>query len=71
MKKTARNDITGAWIVSKPNTEMFKKNFDLIFGKQVETKIIEQQEIQEGISDIEYELNKSTGDVQKVDNGNS
>ena len=71
MKKTARNDITGAWIVSKPNTEMFKKNFDLIFGKQVETKIIEQQEIQEGISDIEYELNKSTGEVQKVDNGNS
>jgi hypothetical protein len=71
MKKTARNDITGAWIVSKPNTEMFEKNFDLIFGKQVETKILEQKEIQEGISDIEYELNKSTGEVQKVDNGNS
>ena len=31
MKKTAKNDITGAWIVSKPNTEMFEKNFDLIF----------------------------------------
>ena len=32
MKKVARNDITGAWIVSKPNNEMFEKNFDLIFG---------------------------------------
>lgn len=34
MKKTAKNDITGAWIVSKPNNEMFEKNFDLIFGKK-------------------------------------
>ena len=34
MKKTAKNDITGAWIVSKPNTEMFEKNWDLIFGKK-------------------------------------
>ena len=38
MKKTAKNDITGAWIVSKPNTEMFEKNFDLIFGKKDKVK---------------------------------
>ena len=34
MKKTAQNDITGAWLVSKPNNEMFEKNWDLIFGKK-------------------------------------
>ena len=59
MKKTARNDITGAWIVSKPNTEMFEKNFDLIFGKKKKETL------------AEYELNKSTGEVQKVDNGDT
>lgn len=30
----SKNEITGAWIVSKPNTEQFEKNFDLIFGKK-------------------------------------
>ena len=57
MKKTAQNDITGAWIVSKPNNEMFEKNWDLIFGKKNKEEL------------AEYELNKSTGEVQKVDNG--
>jgi len=71
MKKTAQNDITGDWMQSKPNNEQFEKNWDLIFGKKVETQILEQQEIQEAVSDIEYELNKSTGEVQKVENGNS
>jgi hypothetical protein len=52
MKKTARNDITGDFIASKPNSEMFEKNFDLIFRKKKETL-------------PEYELNKSTGEVQK------
>ena len=33
MKKTARNDVTGDWLQSKPNNEMFEKNFDLIFRK--------------------------------------
>ena len=59
MKKTAQNDITGAWIVSKPNNEMFEKNFDLIFGKKKKEAL------------AEYELNKSTGEVQKVDNGDT
>ena len=34
MKKTARNDVTGDWLQSKPNNEMFEKNFDLIFRKK-------------------------------------
>ena len=54
MKKTARNDITGDWLQSKPNSEQFEKNFDLIFKNNKEkTKL------------AEYELNKSTGNVQK------
>jgi hypothetical protein len=53
MKKTARNDVTGDWMQSKPNNEQFEKNFDLIFRKKKETL-------------PEYELNKSTGEVQKV-----
>jgi formiminotetrahydrofolate cyclodeaminase len=77
MKKTAQNDITGAWLVSKPNTEQFEKNFDLIFGKkekvlkELDKTIQDNQELLEAISDIEYELNKSTGEVQKVENGNT
>jgi hypothetical protein len=59
MKKTAQNDITGAWMVSKPNTEQFEKNFDLIFGKKKKEVL------------PEYELNKSTGAVQKVDHGDT
>jgi len=57
MKKTAQNDITGAWIVSKPNNEMFEKNWDLIFGKKKKEEL------------AEYELNKSTGEVEKVEDG--
>ena len=53
MKKTSQNDVTGDWLHSKPNNEMFEKNFDLIFRKKKEVL-------------PEYELNKSTGEVQKV-----
>ena len=56
MKKTAQNDITGDWLQSKPNNEQFEKNWDLIFGKKKkETKL------------ATYELNPSTGEVQKKD----
>jgi len=55
MKKTAQNDITGDWIQSKPNSDMFEKNFEMIFGKKKKETL------------PEYELNKSTGNVQKVD----
>ena len=34
MKKTARNDVTGDWLQSKPNNEQFEKNWDIIFGKK-------------------------------------
>lgn len=53
MKNTARNDVTGDWIQSKPNSNQFEKNFEAIFRKKKETL-------------PEYELNKSTGEVQKV-----
>jgi hypothetical protein len=58
MKKTARNDVTGDWMQSKPNNEQFENNFDLIFRKKKEVL-------------PEYELNKSTGAVQKVDHGDT
>jgi hypothetical protein len=59
MKKTARNDVTGDWLHSKPNNEQFEKNWDLIFGKKKKEVL------------PEYELNKSTGAVQKVDHGDT
>ena len=55
MKKTAQNDVTGDWLHSKPNNEMFEKNFDLIFRKKKPEAL------------AEYELNPSTGEVQRVD----
>ena len=59
MKKTSRNDVTGDWMQSKPNSEQFEKNFDLIFRKKKKEVL------------PEYELNKSTGAVQKVDHGDT
>ena len=53
MKKTARNDITGDFIVSKPASDMFDEGWERIFGKKKRPE------------DVEYELNKSTGEVQK------
>ena len=53
MKKTAQNDVTGDWLQSKPNNEQFEKNFDLIFRKKKKEVL------------PEYELNPSTGEVQK------
>jgi hypothetical protein len=58
MKKTARNDITGDFIASKPNSEQFEKNFDLIFKKKKPS-----DDVSPHLN--EYELNPSTGEVQK------
>ena len=55
MKKTARNDITGDFIVSKPASDMFGENFDRIFRQKKKPE------------DVDYELDKSTGEVVKVD----
>jgi type II restriction/modification system DNA methylase subunit YeeA len=79
MKKTARNDVTGDWLQSKPNNEQFEKNWDLIFGKKEK---FNRRNIKPEIFTIpkekhvhtmlpEYELNKSTGEVQKVDHGDT
>ena len=48
---TARNDVTGDLLRSKPSNDMFEENFDKIFRKKKELP--------------EYELNPSTGEVQK------
>ena len=71
MKKTAQNDVTGDWIQSKPNSEMFEKNFDLIFRKsaieELDKAIQENEEVYKKLA--EYQLNKSTGEVEKVEDG--
>ena len=69
MKKTARNDVTGDFIASKPNSEMFEQGWDRIFGKKKkeESRIdVVGQNGNDGLH-YEYELNKSTGEVQKVE----
>ena len=58
MKKTSRNDITGDWIQSKPNSDMFEKNFDAIFRKKKPSDDVSPHL-------HEYELDKSTGEVIK------
>ena len=57
MKKTAQNDVTGDWIQSKPNSEQFGEGWDRIFGKKKKPE------------DVEYELHKSTGEVERVEDG--
>ena len=51
--KTAKNDITGDFIVSKPASDMFEQNFDRIFRQKKKPE------------ETEYELDKSTGEVIK------
>lgn len=58
MKKTARNDITGDFIHSKPSSDMFEQGWDRIFGKKKRSDDVSPHL-------HEYELNKSTGEVQK------
>jgi len=67
-KNTAQNDVTGDWLHSKPNSKQFDENFDRIFrnkDKKEESRIdVVGQNGNEGLH-YEYELNKSTGEVQK------
>jgi len=53
-----KNPITGDLLQSRMNTKEFEENFDRIFGKK---------KISDDISPhaYEYELNKSTGEVEK------
>ena len=71
MKNTAQNDITGDWIQSKPNSDQFGEGWDRIFGKKKkeESRIdVVGQNGNDGLH-YEYQLNKSTGEVERVDNG--
>ena len=71
MKKTAQNDVTGDWIQSKPNSDQFGEGWDRIFGKKKkeESRIdVVGQNGNDGLH-YEYQLNKSTGEVERVDNG--
>ena len=65
---TAKNDVTGDWIKSKPASDMFEQNFDRIFRqKKVEEKLEESIKDNEELYQqlAEYELDKSTGEVIK------
>ena len=71
MKKTSQNDVTGDWLHCKPNNEMFEQGWDRIFGKKKkeESRIdVVGQNGNDGLH-YTYELNKSTGEVEKVEDG--
>ena len=75
------NGITGDSLVNKPNSKEYEENYDKIFGKKDKTQdpitkpfphnILRQSRIdvigQNGNDGdhYEYELNKSTGEVEK------
>jgi len=59
-----KNDITGDVLQSRMNSKEFEKNFDRIFRQR-----INEQKLSNDDMLPEYELNKSTGEVQKVNNG--
>jgi hypothetical protein len=73
-----RNDITGDRLINKTLSKQGEENWDRIFKKEGITLSEEELANVEIIADIvthhhnkkkltEYELNKSTGEVQKVD----
>lgn len=65
MKKTARNDITGDFIQSKPSSDMFDEGYERIWGKKKKEPSrmdVISQNGNEGLH-YEYELDKSTGEV--------
>ena len=67
---TAKNDVTGDFIRSKPASDMFEENFDRIFRKKKDESRIDVvgQNGNDGLH-YTYELNKSTGEVEKVEDG--
>jgi len=58
----SKNDITGDVLQSRMNSKAFEENFDRIFRRKEAFK-----ELQETADQYfaEYELNKSTGEVEK------
>jgi hypothetical protein len=60
-----KNPITGDLLQSRMNSKEFEANFDRIFRQRINDQKLNNDDMLP-----EYELNKSTGEVQKVDNGN-
>lgn len=65
---TSKNDITGDWIKSKPHSKQFDENFDRIFRKKESRIDVVGQNGNDGVH-YEYELDKSTGEVIKKNEG--
>jgi len=60
---TSKNDITGDVLQSRMNSKAFEENFDRIFRKPSRIDVISQNG--NTGEHYEYELNKSTGEVEK------
>ena len=65
---TTKNDITGDWIKSKPHSKQFDENFDCIFRNKKSRIDVVGQNGNDGVH-YEYELDKSTGEVVKKNEG--
>jgi arsenate reductase-like glutaredoxin family protein len=76
-----KNPITGDLLQSRMNSKEFEENFDRIFRQRINDQKLNNDDMmthEQMVSKMlenpkvlaEYELNKSTGEVQKVDNGN-
>ncbi len=65
----SRNDITGDSIRSKPLSKEAEDNWDKIFGKRIKEQKLSNEDMLPT-----YELDKSTGEVPRIDvigqNGN-
>jgi hypothetical protein len=65
----SRNDITGDSIRSKPLSKEAEDNWDKIFGKRIKEQKLSNEDMLPT-----YELDKSTGEVSRIDvigqNGN-
>ena len=59
-----KNPITGDLLQSRMNSKEFEDNFDRIFRQRINDQKLNNDDMLP-----EYELNKSTGEVQKVNNG--
>lgn len=65
----SKNDITGDSIRSKPLSKEAEDNWDKIFGKRIKEQKLSNEDML-----TSYELDKSTGEISRIDvigqNGN-
>ncbi len=61
----SKNDITGDSIRSKPLSKEAEDQWDIIFGKKKQSRIDTIGQNGNDGDHYEYELNKSTGEVEK------